>query len=104
MDIANASLQSWGLVGLLSRTIRSSELTSIGGKRTRLRWRWREFRFETLYSVPHLSFASPDVNSNGTLAIRAFIEEPRFQFCKLTKDKVLKDADRHGELVGWVCK
>src|SRR5882672_11507092 len=26
-------------------------------KKTRLRWRWREFRFETLYTTPEISLA-----------------------------------------------
>lgn len=38
------------------------------GKKTRLRWRWRQFRFETLYSTPVISMADISI---------FFVEPPR---------------------------
>lgn len=72
------------------------------GKRTRLRWRWFEFRFETLYAVPRLSFALPELRPDGSRWIPAFIDEPDLQPTQVTADRILREAEWNGELVGWV--
>ena len=73
-----------------------------GGKRTHLRWRWKEFRFETLYAVPRLTFVLPESRTDGSRWLPAFIDQPDLQSSQVTADKSLREADWHGELVGWV--
>ncbi|KAL1305751.1 hypothetical protein AAFC00_007332 [Neodothiora populina] len=71
-------------------------------RRTRMRWRWKEFRFETIYAVPRLSLTSQALEPSGSRAIPPFIDQPDLQAVQVTADKGLRDADGHGELVGWV--
>src|SRR3954447_2908276 len=54
------------------RRCQSSVMGPFWGSNTRLHWRWREFRFETIYYVPRLSIkrlSEISVNPDGTREI-----------------------------------
>ncbi|GAB7356746.1 hypothetical protein MBLNU459_g7648t1 [Dothideomycetes sp. NU459] len=86
------------------------------GKRTRLRWRWAEFRFETLFSVPKIVFNLPLRPSDGgdktqTGATMTTMMMPAFcPSAELLQWRPAATAaaphkihnDWNGELVGWV--
>lgn len=70
------------------------------GKRTRLRWRWREFRFEVLYCVPFVEYGLPAKSEDGTRIIRPFCDQP--ELTTFNPNPPEKQRDWNAELAGWV--
>lgn len=71
------------------------------GKQTRLRWRWTEFRFETLFTVPKIDFNLPSQTPDGAGKMMS----PFCPSAELTNwhpNPSLAPNDWNGELVGWV--
>lgn len=72
------------------------------GRHTRLRWRWMEFRFETLFTVPKIGFnlSSPSPDGSG-MAMPPFCSS-----LELTQwhpsPASHQTGDWTGDLVGWV--
>jgi hypothetical protein len=70
------------------------------GQRTRLRWRWREFRFECLYCVPYIEYDLPTKGTNGSRTVRPFCEQP--ELTTFDPNPPEKHRDWNAELAGWV--
>ncbi|KAK6002752.1 hypothetical protein QM012_001502 [Aureobasidium pullulans] len=70
------------------------------GRKTRLRWRWREFRFEVLYCVPFVEYGLPVKGEDGSRIIRPFCDQP--ELTTFNPNPPEKQRDWNAELAGWV--
>jgi hypothetical protein len=70
------------------------------GRKTRLRWRWREFRFEVLYCVPFVEYSLPIKGEDGSRTIRPFCDQP--ELTTFNPNPPDKQRDWNAELAGWV--
>lgn len=70
------------------------------GSKTRLRWRWREFRFECLYCVPYVDFSLPVRGEDGSRTVRPFCDRP--ELTTFDPNPPDKHRDWNAELAGWV--
>ncbi|KEQ93263.1 hypothetical protein AUEXF2481DRAFT_6802 [Aureobasidium subglaciale EXF-2481] len=70
------------------------------GRKTRLRWRWREFRFEVLYCVPFIEFGLPNKGEGGSRSLRPFCDQP--ELTTFDPNPPDKKRDWNAELAGWV--
>jgi hypothetical protein len=70
------------------------------GRKTRLRWRWREFRFEVLYCVPFVEYCLPVKGEDGSRTIRPFCDQP--ELTTFDPNPPDKQRDWNAELAGWV--
>lgn len=71
------------------------------GRKTTLRWRWREFRFECLYCVPFVDYILPQKHPNGARTLRRFCDEPDLTTFDPNPPE-RKRRDWNAELAGWV--
>ncbi|KAG9711400.1 hypothetical protein KCU73_g17200, partial [Aureobasidium melanogenum] len=70
------------------------------GRKTRLRWRWREFRFEVLYCVPFVEYGLPVKGEDGLRITRPFCDQP--ELTTFNPNPPEKQRDWNAELAGWV--
>ncbi|KAI4717076.1 hypothetical protein E4T48_06699 [Aureobasidium sp. EXF-10727] len=70
------------------------------GRKTRLRFRWREFRFEVLYCVPFVEYGLAVKGQDGLRTIRPFCDQP--ELTTFNPNPPEKQRDWNAELAGWV--
>jgi len=66
------------------------------GTKSERRWRWREFRFETIYYVPDVSLRKLTSFKGDAVALSAIWEEDWRKMRHLPTQYLLDDDDSHG--------
>ncbi|KAG9665620.1 hypothetical protein KCU95_g9187, partial [Aureobasidium melanogenum] len=94
MDISTMVALTIGLLALLATIFQTLQ------QKSRLRWRWREFRFEVLYCVPFIEYGLPVRSEDGTRIIRPFCDQP--ELTTFDPNPPDKQKDWNAELAGWV--